>query len=88
MGKYVKVHPTVDVKKEAIADFKDDDDEIWSYVIKDKYSSPVFLGDFEKFDFEEFSIQIGRACRMFTWAQARELGETIIELADKHEKKE
>jgi len=83
MGKYVKVHPKLE--GEALADFKDDDDEIWSHVIKDRHNRPVFLGDYEKFDFEEFSLQIDSMCRMFTWAQARELGETIIALADKYE---
>ena len=86
MDNYVRVHPALE--EEAMADFKDGDGETWSHVIKDKHSGPMFFGDFERFDFEEFSIQIGGICRMFTWPQARELGETIIALADKYEGKE
>jgi len=92
MGKYVKVHPNVG--RQPVADnFKDKEDATWSHVIKDGVGDPVFFGDFdtddgEDFDFDLFRLQIGEAYRALTWAEARELGETIIALADKYEGKE
>ena len=88
MGKYVKVHPAL-VEKPETKDFEDGDDT-WSHVIKDKDGGSVFFGDFspggsEDFDFGLFRLFLGVAYRVFTWPQARELGETIIALADKHE---
>ena len=90
--KYVKVHPAL-VEKPATADFEDTDDNYWSYVIEDKDGDSVFFGDFESDDSEDFvfgyfRLQIEKAYRVFTWAQAREFAETIIALADKHEGKE
>ena len=82
MDNYVRVHPALE--EEAMADFKDGDGETWSHVIKDKHSGPMFFGDFEKFDFVTFALQIGGVCREFTWSQAEELGETIIALVKKH----
>ena len=88
---YVKVHPNVEGPPPP-ADFKDREDATWSHVIKDGIGDPVFFGDFDTddgadFDFDLFRFQIGEAYQALTWAEARELGETIIALADKHEGK-
>ena len=92
MGKYVKVHPALIKEKPATEDFEDGDANYWSHVIEDKDGDSVFFGDFDTddggdFDFKYFRLQIEKAYRVFTWPQARELGETIIALADKHEGK-
>ena len=89
MGKYVKVHPNVKGQS-APEDFKDKEDATWSHVIKDLNGNSVFFGDFDTddggdFDFDLFRLQIGDAYQALTWAEARELGETIIALADKYE---
>ena len=89
---YVKVHPAL-AEKPATDDFEDGDANYWSHVIEDKDGDSVFFGDFDRdsdadFDFEYFWLQIEEAHCVFTWPQARELGETIIALADKHEGKE
>ena len=88
---YVKVNPAL-IEKPATDDFEDEDVNYWSHAIKDKDGDSVFFGDFDSvsdadFDFEYFRLQIEKTYRVFTWAQARELGETIIALADKHEEK-
>jgi len=90
MGKYVKVHPRLEGGVTPV-DFNDGT-EIWSHVIVDRFESRMFFGDYGSvphFDFIYFRLQLpgGEGFRTFTWAQARELGETIIALADKHEGK-
>ena len=90
MGRYVKVHPALIKEKPATEDFEDGDANYWSHVIEDKDGDEVFFGDFgaidgSDFDFDFFRLTVGEIYRVFTWAQARELGETIIALADKYE---
>ena len=92
MGKYVKVHPAL-IEKPATDDFKNEN-KIWSHVIRDGGGNGVFFGDYDynpvDFDFDRFRLQIGdeNGYRAFSWPQARELGETIVALANKYEGKE
>jgi len=87
---YVKIHPAL----ERTEDFEDGN-ATWSHVIKDITGDRVLFGDYRYINVSVFDLDYLRLrlpdqsnYRMFTWAQARELGETIIALADKHEEKE
>ena len=87
--KYVKVHPAL-TEKPATDDFENGS-ATWSYVIKDANGDRVLFGDYSYnvnvFDLNFLRLRlVGQSnYRVFTWAQARELGETIIALADKYE---
>ena len=91
---YVKIHPAL----ERTEDFEDEDKR-WSHLIRDADGNRILFGDYyysgADFDFDWFRLQFGGEIgylphhfTKFTWAQARELGETIVALADKHEGKE
>ena len=93
MGKYVKVHPNVG--GQPVADDFKDTCGTWSHVIEDEDGDRVLFGahdcdDDGYFEFDSFRLRVRDAngFRVFTWTQARELGETIIALADKHEEEE
>ena len=90
--KYIRVHPALVEKPEA-EDFEDGNTLYWSHVTEDRNGNSVFFGDYgtidgSGFDFDLFRLKIGATDRIFTWAQTRELGETLVNLADKHEHKE
>ena len=90
--KYVKEHPAL-TEKPATDDFENGD-ATWSHVIKDLNGDRVLFGDYSYVNVSVFNLDYFRLrlpdqsnYRMFTWAQAREFAETIIELANKHEEK-
>jgi len=88
MDKYVKVHPRLEGGITP-ADFSDGT-EVWSHMIVDRFQGRLFFGDYGSiphFDFTYFRLQLpgGEGFRTFTWPQARELGETILQLAKQHE---
>jgi len=87
MSKYVKVHPRLEGGITP-ADFSDGT-EVWSHMIVDRFQGRLFFGDYGStphFDFTYFRLQLqsGEGFRTFTWPQAREFAETILELARQH----
>jgi len=87
MDKHVKMNPVL--MEKSTNDFIDENGNCWSHVIKDEDGDCVFFGDYmtgnyEDAGFDRFRFQIDGVLRRFSWAQVRELGETIIALADKY----
>jgi len=95
MGEFIGVNPTLEGYP-AQKEFQESDGSIWTHALVDENGTTIFFGDYAGaeeddvvFSFCEFKFAIAKgSLARLTWAQARELGETIVALADKHEGKE